>query len=103
MRGPRPREKDYLKDSHCSDPNGTSWPTALGEAWRGIAVLLDPLCVIGSSNNDAATGGACPGGLPQLHIWAAVGRPLPIPAGPGEPGIAVLDDRIHALGAGRLT
>lgn len=51
------RGEDYLKETHCYDPDSNSWHSLadgpVRRAWHGMATLLDKLYVIGGSNNDA--------------------------------------------------
>ncbi|XP_010849814.1 PREDICTED: kelch-like protein 22, partial [Bison bison bison] len=96
------RGEDYLKETHCYEPGSDTWHTLadgpVRRAWHGMATLLDKLYVIGGSNNDA-------GYRRDVHQvacyscrsgqWSSV---CPLPAGHGEPGIAVLDSRIYVLG-----
>ncbi|KAF6081579.1 kelch like family member 22 [Phyllostomus discolor] len=96
------RGEDYLKETHCYDPDSNSWHALadgpVRRAWHGMATLLDKLYVIGGSNNDAGYRRdvhqvacySCTSGQ-----WSSV---CPLPAGHGEPGIAVLDNRIYVLG-----
>ncbi|XDC84224.1 hypothetical protein R6Z07F_015397 [Ovis aries] len=96
------RGEDYLKETHCYEPGSDTWHALadgpVRRAWHGMATLLDKLYVIGGSNNDA-------GYRRDVHQvacyscrsgqWSSV---CPLPAGHGEPGIAVLDSRIYVLG-----
>ncbi|XP_059749821.1 kelch-like protein 22 isoform X4 [Balaenoptera ricei] len=96
------RGEDYLKETHCYDPGSDTWHTLadgmVRRAWHGMATLLDKLYVVGGSNNDAGYRRdvhqvacySCKSGQ-----WSSV---CPLPAGHGEPGIAVLDNRIYVLG-----
>nr|XP_009232407.2 kelch-like protein 22 isoform X3 [Pongo abelii] len=96
------RGEDYLKETHCYDPGSNTWHTLadgpVRRAWHGMATLLNKLYVIGGSNNDAGYRRdvhqvacySCTSGQ-----WSSV---CPLPAGHGEPGIAVLDNRIYVLG-----
>ncbi|MBV99886.1 Kelch-like protein 22, partial [Eschrichtius robustus] len=63
------RGEDYLKETHCYDPGSDTWHT-----------LADGMVACYS----------CKSGQ-----WSSV---CPLPAGHGEPGIAVLDNRIYVLG-----
>lgn len=51
------RGEDYLKETHCYEPDSNTWHTLadgpVRRAWHGMATLLDKLYVIGGSNNDA--------------------------------------------------
>ncbi|XP_024833167.1 kelch-like protein 22 isoform X2 [Bos indicus] len=94
-------------------------------AWHGMATLLDKLYVIGGSNNDAGyrrdvhqgrptPPSGCAESIRPLTLGLAKWWPFqvacyscrsgqwssvcPLPAGHGEPGIAVLDSRIYVLG-----
>lgn len=96
------RGEDYLRETHCYDPASNTWLTLadgpVRRAWHGMATLLDKLYVIGGSNNDAGYRRdvhqvacySCTSGQ-----WSSV---CPLPAGHGEPGIAVLENRIYVLG-----
>lgn len=50
------RGEDYLKETHCYDPDSNTWHSLANgpvrRAWHGMATLLDKLYVIGGSNND---------------------------------------------------
>ncbi|XP_019362428.1 PREDICTED: kelch-like protein 22 isoform X2 [Gavialis gangeticus] len=96
------RAEDYLKELHCYDPEADRWDTLadgpVRRAWHGMAALLGKLYVIGGSNNDSGYRRdvhevACY--KPCTDQWANVRR---LPAGHGEPGIAILDNRIYVLG-----
>nr|XP_006121724.1 kelch-like protein 22 isoform X1 [Pelodiscus sinensis] len=96
------RGEDYLKELHCYDPGADRWDSLadspVRRAWHGMAALLGKLYVIGGSNNDS-------GYRRDVHQvscyslstdqWTNV---CPLPAGHGEPGIAVLANRIYVLG-----
>lgn len=96
------RENMYLKETCCYDPEKDQWThVAQGpvkRAWHGMVALLDKLYVIGGSNDD---GGfrqdilevACY--CPKTDHWSLVS---PVPAGHGEPGIAVLENKMYILG-----
>ncbi|OBS63494.1 hypothetical protein A6R68_07902 [Neotoma lepida] len=79
------RGEDYLKETHCYDPGSNTWHTLadgpVRRAWHGMAALLDKLFVACYSCTS--------------RQWSTV---CPLPAGHGEPGIAVLDNRIYVLG-----
>ncbi|XP_008630322.1 kelch-like protein 22 [Corvus cornix cornix] len=96
------RGEDYLKELQCYDPRTDRWDILadgpVRRAWHGMAALLGKLYVIGGSNNDSGYRRdvhqvACY--KPSTDQWTNV---CPLPAGHGEPGIAVLDNRIYVLG-----
>ncbi|XP_027703321.1 kelch-like protein 22 [Vombatus ursinus] len=96
------RGEDYLKELHCYDPDANCWEaladSPIRRAWHGMATLLGKLYVIGGSNNDSGYRRdvhqvVCYS--PSTRQWTAV---YPLPAGHGEPGIAVLDNKIYVLG-----
>ncbi|XP_061458952.1 kelch-like protein 22 isoform X2 [Rhineura floridana] len=96
------RGEDYLKELHCYDPAADRWDSLadgpVRRAWHGMAALLGRLYVIGGSNNDSGYRRdvhqvACYS--PNTSQWTAVS---PLPAGHGEPGIAVLGHVIYVLG-----
>ncbi|XP_028566070.1 kelch-like protein 22 isoform X1 [Podarcis muralis] len=96
------RGEDYLKELHCYDPVDNRWDSLadgpVRRAWHGMAALLGRLYVIGGSNNDSGYRRdvhqvACYS--PSTAQWTTV---CPLPAGHGEPGIAVLDHMIYVLG-----
>ncbi|XP_020852146.1 kelch-like protein 22 [Phascolarctos cinereus] len=96
------RGEDYLKELHCYDPDTNCWEALadgpIRRAWHGMASLLGKLYVIGGSNNDSGYRRdvhqvVCYS--PSTRQWTAV---CPLPAGHGEPGIAVLDSKIYVLG-----
>lgn len=96
------RGEDYLKELQCYDPKTDRWEVLadgpVRRAWHGMAALLGKLYVIGGSNNDSGYRRdvhqvACY--TPSTDQWTNV---CPLPAGHGEPGIAVLDNRIYVLG-----
>lgn len=96
------RGEDYLKEMHCYDPACNRWDALadgpVRRAWHGMAALLGRLYVIGGSNYDSGYRRdvhqiACY--IPSTAQWTTV---RPLPAGHGEPGIAVLDHRIYVLG-----
>ncbi|XP_028904659.1 kelch-like protein 22 isoform X4 [Ornithorhynchus anatinus] len=96
------RGEAYLKELHCYHPEGNFWEQLadgpVNRAWHGMAALLGRLYVIGGSNDDAGYRRdvhqvACFN--PSTGQWTSV---HPLPAGHGEPGIAVLDNRIYVLG-----
>ncbi|XP_053135178.1 kelch-like protein 22 isoform X2 [Hemicordylus capensis] len=96
------RGEDYLKELHCYDPTANRWDalanSPVRRAWHGMAALLGRLYVIGGSNDDSGYRRdvhqvACY--TPSTAQWTTV---HPLPAGHGEPGIAILDHRIYVLG-----
>nr|XP_056715815.1 kelch-like protein 22 [Euleptes europaea] len=96
------RGEDYLKELHCYDPVGDRWESLadgpVRRAWHGMAAVLGRLYVIGGSNNDSGYRRdvhlvACY--TPSTGQWTCV---RPLPAGHGEPGIAVLGHKIYVLG-----
>lgn len=66
------RGEDYLKETHCYDPDSNSWHALadgpVRRAWHGMATLLDKLYVIGGSNNDA-------GYRRDVHLVSGSGLP----------------------------
>ncbi|KAJ7309776.1 hypothetical protein JRQ81_007843 [Phrynocephalus forsythii] len=96
------RGEDYLKELHRYDPVANCWDSLadgpVRRAWHGTAALLGRLYVIGGSNNDSGYRRdvhqvACY--TPHTSQWTTV---RPLPAGHGEPGIAVLENTIYVLG-----
>ncbi|XP_064424131.1 kelch-like protein 22 [Latimeria chalumnae] len=96
------RQNIYLKELHCYDPATDQWESKaegpVGRAWHGMAALRGRLFVIGGSNNDPGFRKdvlevACYN--PVNEQWTTVCQ---LPAGHGEPGIAVLDNQIYVLG-----
>ncbi|MCJ8735337.1 hypothetical protein PDJAM_G00245620 [Pangasius djambal] len=92
----------YLKETYCYDPCANQWsPCAEGpveRAWHGMAVYGGRAYVIGGSNDGCGYRRdvlkvACYN--PAKDSWSVV---HPLPAGHGEPGMAVLDGRIYVLG-----
>nr|XP_046242647.1 kelch-like protein 22 isoform X2 [Scatophagus argus] len=96
------RGMSYLRETYCFDPVANSW-TACAEgpverAWHGMAAVNGRLYVIGGSNDECryrrdVLKVACFD--PEANSWSLV---TPLPAGHGEPGVAVLDGRIYVLG-----
>ncbi|ELK29758.1 Ribonucleoside-diphosphate reductase large subunit [Myotis davidii] len=95
------REDYHLRETDCYDPGSNTWHILadghMRRAWHGMATLLDKLYVIRGSNNDA-------GYRRDVHQVACYSctsgqcsSVYPLPAGHGEPGIAVLDNRIYML------
>ncbi|XP_077571750.1 kelch-like protein 22 [Stigmatopora nigra] len=96
------RGRAYLKETSCFDPAANQWTMCadgpLGRAWHGMAAVNSRLYVIGGSNDDNGyrqdvLQTACFD--PSDNSWTLLSR---LPAGHGEPGIAVLNDRIYVLG-----
>ncbi|GAA6220829.1 kelch-like protein 22 isoform X1 [Lates japonicus] len=92
----------YLRETYCFDPAANHW-TACAEgpverAWHGMAAVNGRIYVIGGSNDERGYRRdvlkvACLD--PTANSWSLM---TPLPAGHGEPGIAVLDTRIYILG-----
>ncbi|XP_029916309.1 kelch-like protein 22 [Myripristis murdjan] len=92
----------YLRETYCFDPEGNQW-TGCAEgpverAWHGMASLKGRVYVIGGSNDERGYRRdvlkvACFN--PAANSWSLVS---PLPAGHGEPGVAVLDNHIYILG-----
>ncbi|XP_054852656.1 kelch-like protein 22 [Eublepharis macularius] len=96
------RGEDYLKELHCYDPAADRWDSLpdgpVRRAWHGMAALLGRLYVIGGSNNDSGYRRdvhQIAFYTPSTAQWTCV---RPLPAGHGEPGIAVLGHKIYVLG-----
>ncbi|TKS79121.1 Kelch-like protein 22 [Collichthys lucidus] len=96
------RGSAYLKETYCFDPAANSWTACaegpVGRAWHGMAAVNGRIYVIGGSNDQDGYRRdvlkvAC--FHPEVNSWSLV---TPLPAGHGEPGIAVLDSRIYVLG-----
>ncbi|XP_030000194.1 kelch-like protein 22 isoform X2 [Sphaeramia orbicularis] len=96
------RGSAYLRETYCFDPAANHW-TACAEgpverAWHGMASVNGRVYVIGGSNDehgyrrDVMKVGCFD---PLSNSWSLMS---PLPAGHGEPGIAVLDRRIYVLG-----
>lgn len=96
------RGSAYLRETYCFDPAANHW-TACAEgpverAWHGMASVNGRVYVIGGSNDehgyrrDVMKVGCFD---PLSNCWSLMS---PLPAGHGEPGIAVLDSRIFVLG-----
>ncbi|XP_030273806.1 kelch-like protein 22 isoform X2 [Sparus aurata] len=92
----------YLRETYCFDPAANSWTACadgpVERAWHGMAAVNGRVYVIGGSNDkgsyrsDVLKVGCFD---PEVNSWSLV---TPLPAGHGEPGIAVLDSRIFVLG-----
>ncbi|XP_062239965.1 kelch-like protein 22 isoform X2 [Platichthys flesus] len=92
----------YLKETYCFDPEANHWtPCAEGpveRAWHGMAAVNGRVYVIGGSNDERGYRRdvlkvAC--FEPSANSWSLM---TPLPAGHGEPGVAVLDSYIYILG-----
>ncbi|XP_071783943.1 kelch-like protein 22 isoform X1 [Centroberyx gerrardi] len=92
----------YLRETYCFDPEANQWtPCAEGpmeRAWHGMASVNGQVYVIGGSNDERGYRRdvlkvACFN--PAANSWSLMS---PLPAGHGEPGVAVLDSRIYILG-----
>ncbi|KTG45533.1 hypothetical protein cypCar_00014161 [Cyprinus carpio] len=92
----------YLKESYCYDPSGNHWSMCaegpVERAWHGMAAHNGRAYVIGGSNDGCGYRRdvlkvACYN--PIADVWSVVS---PLPAGHGEPGVAVLDGCIYILG-----
>ncbi|XP_041058334.1 kelch-like protein 22 isoform X2 [Carcharodon carcharias] len=94
--------RNYLKELHCYDPEANQWEmkanAPVERAWHGMAAVRAQLYLLGGSNN---TNGyrqdvmqvSCYS--PERDQWSTVSE---MPFGHGEPGIAVLDEKIFILG-----
>ncbi|KAF3696066.1 Kelch-like protein 22 [Channa argus] len=96
------RGMTYLRETYCFDPAANCWtPCAdapVERAWHGMATVTGRVYVIGGSNDGRGYRRdvlkvACFD--PTVNSWSLVS---PLPAGHGEPGIAVMDTRIYVLG-----
>ncbi|XP_043924779.1 kelch-like protein 22 [Protopterus annectens] len=96
------RNEDYLKELHCYDPLTDCWEnkadSLVERAWHCMATVNSNLYVIGGSNNSAGYRRdvlqvTCYNTLTDQ--WTSVS---PLPSGHGEPGIAVLQNKIYVLG-----
>ncbi|CAN9513500.1 unnamed protein product [Ophioblennius macclurei] len=92
----------YLKETYCFDPAANQWTECaegpVGRAWHGMAAVNGRVYVIGGSNDERGYRRdvlkvACFD--PAANSWSLV---TPLPAGHGEPGVAVLGGRIYILG-----
>ncbi|XP_020486764.1 kelch-like protein 22 isoform X2 [Labrus bergylta] len=92
----------YLRETYCFDPVAIHW-TACAEgpverAWHGMAAVNGRIYVIGGSNDKCqyrrdVLKVACFD--PEVNSWSLM---TPLPAGHGEPGVAVLENKIYVLG-----
>ncbi|XP_042278392.1 kelch-like protein 22 isoform X1 [Thunnus albacares] len=92
----------YLRETYCFDPAANHW-TGCAEgpverAWHGMAAVNGRAYVIGGSNDEHGYRRdvlkvACFN--PTANSWSLLS---PLPSGHGEPGVAVLDNRIYILG-----
>ncbi|XP_026043964.1 kelch-like protein 22 isoform X1 [Astatotilapia calliptera] len=92
----------YLRETCCFDPAANRW-TGCAEgpverAWHGMAAVNGRMYVIGGSNDERGYRRdvlkvACFN--PTANSWSLMS---PLPAGHGEPGIAVLDSHIYVVG-----
>lgn len=96
------RGSAYLRETYCFDPAANQWTACadgpVGRAWHGMAAVNGCIYVIGGSNDECqyrrdVLKVAC--FRPDTNSWSLV---APLPAGHGEPGVAVLDRRIYVLG-----
>ncbi|XP_074527261.1 kelch-like protein 22 isoform X2 [Halichoeres trimaculatus] len=96
------RGNSYLRETYCFDPVANHW-TGCAEgpverAWHGMAAVNGRIYVIGGSNDECqyrrdVLKVACFD--PEVNSWSLV---APLPGGHGEPGVAVLGNRIYILG-----
>lgn len=96
------RGNAYLRETYCYDPAANHWSGCaegpVERAWHGMAAVNGHVYVIGGSNDERGYRRdvlkvACFD--PAVNSWSLI---TPLPAGHGEPGIAVLDSRIYVLG-----
>ncbi|XP_048854506.1 kelch-like protein 22 [Brienomyrus brachyistius] len=96
------RRLSYLKETYCYDPQANNWTSRaegpVERAWHGMAAVGGRAYVIGGSNDERGYRRdvlkvACYNA--NADSWSLVS---PLPAGHGEPGIAVLDGCIYVLG-----
>ncbi|KAL0979451.1 hypothetical protein UPYG_G00185240 [Umbra pygmaea] len=92
----------YLRETHCYDPHNNKWEACaegpVERAWHGMAAVNGRVYVIGGSNDERGYRRdvlkvAC--FCPSANSWTVMS---PLPAGHGEPGVAVLGSRIYILG-----
>ncbi|XP_041643771.1 kelch-like protein 22 isoform X1 [Cheilinus undulatus] len=96
------RGNAYLRETYCFDPSANHWTACadgpVGRAWHGMAAVNGRIYVIGGSNDECqyrrdVLKVACLD--PEMNSWSLV---TPLPAGHGEPGVAVLENKIYILG-----
>ncbi|CAJ1068097.1 kelch-like protein 22 isoform X2 [Xyrichtys novacula] len=96
------RGRAYLRETFCFDPVANHWTGCADgpeeRAWHGMAAVNNRIYVIGGSNDKLqyrrdVLKVACFD--PEGNSWSLV---TPLPAGHGEPGVAVLENRIYILG-----
>ncbi|XP_067084464.1 kelch-like protein 22 [Osmerus mordax] len=96
------RGSAYLKETYCYDPQANQWAACaegpVERAWHGMASAKGRAYVIGGSNDEHGyrrdvlkVASYSPG----ADSWSVVS---PLQLGHGEPGVAVLDNRIYVLG-----
>ncbi|XP_071338366.1 kelch-like protein 22 isoform X2 [Trachinotus anak] len=92
----------YLRETYCFDPAANHWTACadgpVERAWHSMAAVNGRIYVIGGSNDERGYRRdvlkvACLD--PTANSWSLM---TPLPAGHGEPGVAVLDSRIYILG-----
>ncbi|KAF7668335.1 hypothetical protein LDENG_00018500 [Lucifuga dentata] len=92
----------YLKETYCFDPAANHWTACadgpVERAWHGMASVNGRIYAIGGSNDERGYRRdvlkvACFD--PAANSWSMMS---PLPAGHGEPGMAVLDNCIYVLG-----
>ncbi|XP_026199763.1 kelch-like protein 22 isoform X3 [Anabas testudineus] len=96
------RGMTYLRETYCFDPAANHWtPCAEGpveRAWHGTAAVNGRVYVFGGSNDERGYRRDVLKVVcfdPTVNSWSLLS---PLPAGHGEPGVAVLDNRIYVLG-----
>ncbi|XP_076026853.1 kelch-like protein 22 [Genypterus blacodes] len=96
------RGSAYLKETQCYDPEAEGWTACakgpVERAWHAMAAVNGRVYVIGGSNDQQQYRRdvlklACFN--PSTDTWSLM---TPLPAGHGEPGVAVLGARIYVLG-----
>ncbi|XP_026883055.2 kelch-like protein 22 [Electrophorus electricus] len=92
----------YLKETFCYDPAEGRWSERANgpveRAWHGMAAHAGRAYVIGGSNDGCGYRRdvlKVASYNPEADLWSVVS---PLPAGHGEPGMAVLDGRIYVVG-----
>ncbi|KAJ7994188.1 hypothetical protein DPEC_G00263320 [Dallia pectoralis] len=92
----------YLRETTCYDPQRNQWvdctQSPVERAWHGMAAVNGRVYVIGGSNvvqgyRRDVLKVACYSSA--ANSWSVMS---PLPAGHGEPGVAVLDNRIYIMG-----